>query len=446
MRLVRRFLARFGANTAAALLVSGLNATSKALGLARELFMAWAFGTSAVVDAYRIGLTVSTYLSHLFFGEAMTGAVVPVLARARASDGETSDGPALKAGLTLAGLAITIPAGLLLLGFPELVVDLLTPDLSPDQRHWTVLFMRIFGLSVPLYSLTAIVVMVRRAKSDFRPLGWRPVGQNLFLIAGIVLAYATDTPLLIPVSFLVYYAVLLAGLDRGAALASLSFGLRRAAAGLRPVAARWLPLAIGLMLLRSNTLVERYFGSRLPAGSIAALDYARTLTDVPMLLLAVPAGAVLLTAVSRSQRRRLTLGQKRKLSVLVALSFLASAALVVAAEPLTRLLFQRGAFAGESVRATAAALRGLGAGAWAMVLGHIATQYIMATRSPWTLALPAGVSVTANILLSVRLVPLLGLLGLALASSAAAVTFVALCAAALWRQPPRRTGTDAGTG
>ncbi len=430
--LLTRMRRRVGTGTAAAASISLLGATSKALGLVRELLLAWAFGTGAVVDAFRVGQSLTTYFSHMFFGEAMTGAVVPSLARA-----DHSAAVRVKAGVTTAALVVTLPIALAFVAIPSVIVELFTPGLSPDPRRWAVTFVRVFGLAIPLYCLTSIAVMVRQARSDFGPLGLRPVGQNAFFLAGILAAYLFGAPVLLPVAFLAFYLALLLLVDRGDMFKSLLEGKREITAGLRQVVARWVPLALGLLLLRSNTIIERYFGSLLPAGSIAALDYARTVTELP-LLLAVPTGAVLLTALSRADDEGFTRARKRKLGLMVTLLVAWSVLVVALAEPITTVVFRRGAFVADSVTATSAALTGLGLGGWAVGLGYVTTQILMARGHRRQLILAAGLSVLVNALLASLLVPRLEILGLAIASSGAAVAYIAVSAPVIIRAMSHR--------
>jgi len=429
---LERLRRRLGAGTTSAVTISLLSIVSKGFGLARELLLAWAFGTGAVVDAFRVGQSLTTYFSHLFFGEAMTGTVVPSLARA-----EPAAAARIKAGVTAAALVVTLPIAAAFVVSPGLVVGLFTPGLAPDPHRWAVAFVRVFGVAIPLYCLTSIAVMVRQAGSDFGAFAVRPVGQNVFLLAGILAAYLFDAPVILPFAFLAYYLVLLLVVDRGGLFATLLEGRHEIAAGLGQVVARWAPLAAGLLLLRSNTIVERYFGSLLPTGSIAALDYARTVTELP-LLLAVPTGAVLLTAMSREHDRGLTRGRTRKLGLVVGL-FVGWSVLVVAlAGPITTVVFRRGAFTMDSVAATSASVTGLGLGAWAVGLGYVTTQILMARGHRGRLIVAAGLSVAANIALAALLVPRLGILGLAMASSGAAIAYVAFSLPPIARTIARR--------
>ena len=57
--------------------VSGLTIASKILGIVREGVLAWAFGTSAIVDAFRVAQTGTFLLIHLFAGSVLDSALLP---------------------------------------------------------------------------------------------------------------------------------------------------------------------------------------------------------------------------------------------------------------------------------------------------------------------------------------------------------------------------------
>ena len=57
--------------------VAGLSVASKLLGIVREAFLAWAFGTSAVADALRVAQTGTFLVIHLLAGSALDSAFLP---------------------------------------------------------------------------------------------------------------------------------------------------------------------------------------------------------------------------------------------------------------------------------------------------------------------------------------------------------------------------------
>lgn len=398
--------------------LSILAASSKALGFIRELFMAWAFGTSTITDAYRLGLSFTTYASHFFFGEAMTGALVPYLADANVP---VKDRTGVEKGAVLLALFLTLPIGAIFIWLPGVVLRVLTPGLPARTVLMETDFLKVFGVAIPLYCMTSIMIMVRQSRSDFSSLGWRPVGQSVAVLAGAALALLTKQPVFLPGAFAAYYLVLLIVVDAGELQSLRKSPLR---AQTIQTLARWFPLAAGLGLLQSNVLIERYYASTLATGAIAALDYARVLTEIPLLVVAVPTGSVILVALRKGEAGPVARKARlQKLGAVGALLVISSVVLIFFSSPIVSLLYKRGAFDARSLMTTAAALRGLAAGAWAVAAGHITARWIMATRSPWALVMPSFFSIVVNVALAGRLTPKWGVMGVAVAESAGFVAY-----------------------
>jgi putative peptidoglycan lipid II flippase len=406
----------------------------------RELLIAWAFGTSAITDAYRLCLSYTTYFAHLIFGEAMTGALVPYLAN-------QANGPESRRGVERAAAVLalwsSIPIGALFLIAPDSLLGFLAPHLPPTVIVWARPFLRVFGLAVPAYCLTSLSIMSRQSVADFRPLGWRPVGQSVAILFGTGAAVLLNKPVLLPVAFSAYYFWLFLIVDRG----HLYQLLKEAATVSRylpTLLGRWIPLAAALGALQSNLLVERYFAAKLPAGTIASLDFARVIAEIPALAVGVPTGAVILVALGSGPTAR-TFDRARTVKLCLAgLAVVLSSILMVAfADGITSHLYKRGAFGQLSVAHTATALRGLGVGAWAVAANYTVGRWLMATRSPWSILPPAILSVATNFAATALLVPKLKLFGLALGQSTAFVAYFvgALATIVLTRSPePPRAG------
>lgn len=406
-----------GKHTRLAAALSGFAAVSKALGLLREVLFAWAFGTSPVTDAYRLGLSYTTYLSHIFFGEAMSGAAVPYLAAQGRAPAEKAAAERL---LIILALGISVPLGLVLLAVPRVLLRVLAPDLPPTVTRLAVPFLRVLGVAVPFYCLTAVIVIRRQAGHDYRALGLRPVGQSVAILVGTLVAYVTRQPMYLPIAFLAYYMLLVLVTDARYAWSLLQkpyAGMSAAAGWLR----RWLPLALASMLMQSYIVVERFFASQLPQGSIAAVDYARLIAEVPLLLGGVPMGAVVLTAASGGTFVSTDRLRVRKLVGALVGLILLSLGIAVFARPVVGLLYRRGAFDGTSVEITTQALRGLAVGAWALAGGHVASRWLVAVARVEMLLVAPGVALVVQVSAAILLVPRYGILGLTLAGSLATV-------------------------
>jgi putative peptidoglycan lipid II flippase len=126
---------------------------------------------------------------------------------------------------------------------------------------------------------------------------------------------------------------------------------------------RFVPTLIGAVLMASTLLVDQAMSSALPAGSVAALNYANRLVTLPLGLTAAALGTVVLPHFSE-----LVSGERwGELSSTVG-RYLWRAALVTVplglglfglASPLTEVLLHRGAFSGADVATVAACLAAL---------------------------------------------------------------------------------------
>ena len=71
-------------------IVSLLTLASRITGLVRELLIAAAFGASATTDAFNVAFRIPNLLRRLFAEGAFSQAFVPVLASAKARDGDAA--------------------------------------------------------------------------------------------------------------------------------------------------------------------------------------------------------------------------------------------------------------------------------------------------------------------------------------------------------------------
>jgi putative peptidoglycan lipid II flippase len=118
----------------------------------------------------------------------------------------------------------------------------------------------------------------------------------------------------------------------------------------------------------------------------------------------------------------------------MALTLPAAIALMVLAEPIIAVLFERGAFEAADTSATAAALVAFAAGLPGFVLVKVLQPAFFAREDTKTPMWFAGASVVVNVALSLALFPSLEHVGIAIATSAAAWVDAVLLAFTLWRR------------
>ncbi len=200
------------------------------------------------------------------------------------------------------------------------------------------------------------------------------------------------------------------------------------------------PVAIGGGVQQISVMLDVVWASLLPVGTISALYYADRIAQLPLGVVGIAIGTALLPLLARELRAGNTqsamTNQNRAIEFGLLFSLPAAVALWFLADPIIRVLFERGRFLPEDTLRTASALAAFAVGLPAFVLVKALAPGFFAredTRTPLYIALAA---ITANILLNVYFLfaTSLGLVGIALASSLSGWLNAALLAAVLRRR------------
>ncbi|HET8679483.1 MAG TPA: lipid II flippase MurJ, partial [bacterium] len=196
-----------------------------------------------------------------------------------------------------------------------------------------------------------------------------------------------------------------------------------------------------LAILEINSYVGRFFASLLPVSpgvnAVAALDYAYEVVQAPIGILAISVATVLFPGMSEraaagdriALRQTVSVGVRSVLFLMVPIS----AVLVVFAEPVIRLVFERGEFGPAATSTVAACLAAYALGLVPMATYYVVTRTFYALHNMRTPVIIGGVMVVLNALLAYTLMRALGVPGIALASAVVASVNVALLLAILHR-------------
>ena len=123
--------------------------------------------------------------------------------------------------------------------------------------------------------------------------------------------------------------------------------------------------------------------------------------------------------------------ENRSLETALLLTLPAAVALLVAADPIVRVLFERGAFTAIDAQATAAMLAALAPGLPAFVLIKVFHPGFFAREDTRTPMIYAGIGMAANLMLALLLFVVLGAVGIAIATTIAGWLQAVLLAATL---------------
>jgi len=334
---------------------------SRVMGYVREVVIAHTFGTSHVLDDYRVAFGVPDLLFNLLLAGAISSAFIPVLSENLATGQAERAREIAGRVLTTAVLILTVGAAILFVVAPS-YVSLIAFGYSAQDHAQITTLTRILLLQPIFLGVGGLVIGILTAYQRFFAQALAP----LFYNGAIIVAAAVFAPRF-GVAALAWGVVAGALLHVGVQLPSLwKTGWRPQASlgwrdpGVRKVGRLMFPIALGLAAAQVNVFVDTVLGTQLPHGRVAALRYADTVAQVPLGTFSQALAFVLFPFLARdaavgaleSIRSRASLALRLNIFALVP----ASVGLAVLSLPIVTLLFQHGAFNQESSHQTALAL------------------------------------------------------------------------------------------
>jgi putative peptidoglycan lipid II flippase len=433
----RRRLARSTAVFSAA---TGL---SRILGLVREIVARRYFGVEgAGINAFTVAFQIPNLVRAFVADAALSGAFVPVFSellergeRLRAWRVASSVFWLLLLGLTgLTALFVLIaPWVMALFGYEgELVVNL----------------SRILFPIVVLLGLTGVVTGILNSYDHFTVPALTPVAWNLVIILGLVLgvpaADGEDAELYvyagsILVATLVQFLLPLPWLRGRDDRLRVVVDWRDPA--VRRVFVLMAPITIGLGLININQVIGTLFAARLIDKNLApaAIDAAFRIYMLPQGMFSVAVATVLFPTLARLATRGDVPGFRdtvaRGLRQIAFLLVPASVACAVLAEPIVRLIYQRGAFGADETDVVASALAAFSLGLTFNGMMLMLTRAFFSVQAPRVPTLVALGNLILNVVLYALLYPV-GTWGIPFAISLANIA----SAAALFVLLRRRIG------
>lgn len=428
----RRTRGGLGRSTA---LFSFWTAVSRVAGLVREILAAALFGTAGAINAFVIAFQVPNLLRSLVADSALSAAMVPIYTELQ-EDGRPRDARrlvgALASVVTLGLGAVTVVAIII----APWLMPLFAPGLPPQLQDDVVWLAQLMFPIVPLLGLTGIVAGVLQAEGRFTPTAFVPVLWNAVIIVSLG-AFAPFAPegnriwiyalgiLAGTLAQLLYLLPKLAGL--GPFPITLGFGNRL----VRRVLVLMLPVTVGLGLININAVVDGIFATLVSDQAPRAIDAAFRLYILPQGVFSVAISTVLFPTISRMAANRDLPGLRDAVaSGLRQIFFLllpASAFLMVLAEPVVRLVYQRGAFDGFSTLITSEALFFFTIGLVFNGASLLLIRAFFSMQQPWLPTAVAGIGVALNAVLDAILYRPMGVGGIPLATSITSLaTFLVL--------------------
>jgi putative peptidoglycan lipid II flippase len=420
---------------------SAATGLSRVLGLVREIVAANYFGARGSINAFTVAFQIPNLVRALVADAALSSAFVPVFSELL-EKGERVR--AWRVASTIFWLFLLVVGGLTALFV--LAAPVLIPPLTDAYDDLAVTLSQILFPIVVLIGLFGIITGILNSYDQFSIPALTPVFWNLAIIIGLVVGvpradtesgklyvYAgsivvgTVIQLLLPLPWL-------RGLD-----GRLRLALDVRDPAVRQVFKLMVPVMLGLGLINVNAVIGTVFAAKLIDPTIApnAIDKAFRIYMLPQGMFSVAVATVLYPSLARLAARGDLAGYRRTVSSgLRQINFLlipAAVVSIVLAEPIVRLLYERGAFDADQTKVVASALAAFSIGLTFNGMTLMLNRGFFSLQAPWVPTLIALAILVLNTALYVVFYRV-GTWGIPLAISLANIAGVGLLLVALRRR------------
>jgi putative peptidoglycan lipid II flippase len=411
--------------------VGGLTLASRILALVRDSLQARYVGANFASDAFLVAFRLPNMFRAFFAEGAFSSAFIPMFNRKLAEHGER--GPALdfaerSLSVLFAFLAI-MTVVMLVAAWP--LTALLSGGFAKqhpthDQFAFAVALSRITIPYLMLICLASLLGGILNSLDKFWVNAAAPILLNIAMVTALFVFHGTPDEtarvqaIAIPVGGLLQLAWL--ALACRASGVSLRPRLPRLDAEVKQLMRLILPAAIGAGAVQLNLVISTALsGYLLGEGSISYIYYADRLNQLPLGMIGIGLGTILLPTISRllgkGEEAAAMETQNRGTELALFLTLPAMVALIVAAEPIVRGLFQYGHFDATDTMRCAWALAGFSIGLPSYVMVKVLTPGFYARQDTRTPVRFATGSVVVNIAANLALIPLIGHVGPPLATA-----------------------------
>jgi len=435
--------------TRSSLLVMAAFIGAKIVGLLRERAISYRFGVTPEYDAYVAAFRIPDLLFTLIAGGALVTAFLPVFAEAlerhRRDPSSRDPWHAASSITNLVAITTAVLAGAAALLAPS-IAPALAPGFTPEQQALTASLMRVILVSTLVFSVSGIQMGMLNALQHFMTPALAPIVYN----AGILFGALALAPRL-GIHGLAWGVVIGALAHLGIKVpALLRHGfkwyptLSLLDPSVRQVLHLMWPRILNLGTVQAVFFVNTRLASGIEAGSVAALNYAWVIAQMPQTILGTAIATVafptLAQLAARGDRAGLRDTAARALRVMIALSVPAAAALFVLSGPVIAVLLQTGRFDASAAEATGLALQMFALGLVGHVTFEVVARMFYAQKDTLTPFVIGSVAMAANIGLAYALVGPMAQGGLALANSIAITLELSLALVVLHRRLGRLDG------
>ena len=402
---------------------------SRVTGFARDVLTATFLGAGATADAFFVAFQFPNLFRSLFAEGAFSAGFVPIFSQILARDGKDRARQFADDAFSVLAAVLFVFSVVMIIAMPVVLIAMAPGFLRiPGQMERATELARIAFPYLFFVSLTSLQSGVLNALDRFAAAAVAPALLNVTLIAALLAGVGAGRD---PATFLAW-GVLAGGAVQFVWLADscrrigmrIRLSMPRLSPEVRLLLTRMAPVVIGAGVYQLNLVANKVVATLGKEGSVSWLYYADRVNLLPVGVIGVAIGIALVPFLTRKIETGDTTGaladQNRAIEICLLLTAPAAVGIAVLAEPITSVLFERGAFTPADRAAVAAALLGFSFGLPAYVLTKALTPAFFSRHDTRTPVRASVVSLSANIILNLALMKWYGHVGIAVATSVAA--------------------------
>ncbi|MCP4668232.1 MAG: murein biosynthesis integral membrane protein MurJ [Deltaproteobacteria bacterium] len=431
----------------ASLIMMGSVLLSRVIGLIREMFIASFGGAGGAVDAYQVAFVIPEILNHIIASGFLSVTFIPIFSHYLARDREDEGWEVFSVILTTFGILLI---AFILVSFmiAPALVELIAPGLkNASVKARAVRMTRIIIPAQFFFFAGGLLMAVQFAKERFAIPALAPLIYNVGIIGGGIilgpwLGMEGFSWGVLSGAFAGNFLVQFWGAKRAGMKFHVKFALGHP--DLKKYVLLTLPLMVGLTMTFSTEIFMKFFGSYLPEGRIAALNYGLRVMLVLVGLFGQAAGVAsfpfLANLIAQNKRKEMNHLLNDTLRRYISLVIPFSVLLMVLRHEIILLLFQRGQFDAAATEMTSGILVFLLVGAFAFAAQSVVVRGFYASQNTIFPAAFGTIAVIVSIPLYWYGMRTMGAKGVGLAISISAI-FQATLLYMLWNRRSNNKGS-----
>ena len=397
--------------------------TSKITGFFRDIVLAQTFGAGEITDAYLTALNIPVVL---FDGisAALGTTFIPIYFKIKSSKGQEEVN---KFTSNILNIVIIISLIFVLLGviFAPYIVKIFVVGFKGDVFDLTVNYSKILIFSMVFIAINGLVSSYLVASGNVYISGAITIPFNIFVIIAIIFASVTESYVMVYGTLIAYIAQLLFQLPlliKKGYKHRLTVNLRDE--NIRQILFLVIPVFIGSYINQINAVVNRTLASTLDSGSITALNYANKLNMFAVGVIAVAISTIMYPILSKlaseGNKKLFKINISKSINMIVIIMLPIMVVMTTFSKEIVKVLFEEGSFNSHDTYLTSTALFFYSIGILSYGLKELLAKSFYSLQDTKTPVRNATISVVINIVFSIILVNIMGIGGLALASSISA--------------------------